>query len=84
MGLSGDALRADEFGVGIVSRPAAGIYVPSDRRHRREPLKRDEHVGPASVPAVNDMIDARQTFFPLLASTDRVSEMTPILSVFIA
>ena len=54
-----------ELGVGIVSRPVTGVHVSSDRRDRRDPPKRCEHIGRADVPAMNDVIDAGETVFRL-------------------
>lgn len=44
-----------DCGVGIRFRPVAGINIPSDRNHRRNPTESDDDLRPADIAGVDDM-----------------------------
>jgi hypothetical protein len=69
--VDGSLSEPDELGIGVTSRPFARIDIASDRRDRRCPPKSCEDIGPADVPGVNDVVDAREMLFPPPAATDR-------------
>lgn len=51
--------------VGIAFGPMAGINVPSDRSHRRNPAESRDHVRPTDVARVHDMRHPSQQLFSL-------------------